>query len=73
MKKGFDVLLFDGEKVWYSEVKSRENASEEEITSAHSKKIKEAINDITEKFNSNNDNYWLTAKTNIVNIKSKIC
>lgn len=71
VKKGFDVLLFDGEKVWYSEVKSRENALEEDITSAHSKKIKEAINDIKEKFNSNNDNYWLTAKTNIVNIKSK--
>lgn len=71
VKKGFDVLLFDGEKVWYSEVKSRENASDEDITDAHGKKIKEAINDIKEKFNSNIDNYWLTAKTNIVNIKSK--
>lgn len=71
VKKGFDILLFDGENVWYSEVKSRENASEEDITSAHSKKVKEAINDIIGKFNSNNNNYWLTAKSNIVNIKSK--
>lgn len=71
VKKGFDVLLFDGEKVWYSEVKSRENAEDVDITNAHIEKVKEAISDITNKFNSNNDNYWLTAKTNIVNIRSK--
>lgn len=71
VKKGFDVLLFDGKKVWYSEVKSMENAENIDITEAHIVKVKEAIIDITDKFNSNNNNYWLTAKTNIANIETK--
>lgn len=71
VKKGFDVLLFDGEKVWYSEVKSMENAEDVDITDAHIEKVKEAISDINNKFNSNNNNYWLTAKTNIANIGKK--
>lgn len=71
VKKGFDVLLFDGEKVWYTEVKSRENAKDENITDSHISKIKEAIADIKGKFSSNNKNYWLTAKSNIVNVEEK--
>jgi len=71
VKKGFDVLLFDGKKVWYCEVKSREDANNEDITLSHIKKLKEAIKDAKEKFNSENENYWLTAKTNIVNIEEK--
>lgn len=70
VKKGFDVLLFDGEKVWYTEVKSRENAQNENITDAHVSKIQEAITDVKGKFLSNNKNYWLTAKSNIANVKS---
>ena len=70
VKKGFDVLLFDGEKVWYREVKSRENAQNENITDAHVSKIQEAITDVKGKFLSSNKNYWLTAKSNIANVKS---
>lgn len=68
VKKGFDVLLFDGERVWYSEVKSKENGNDEDITYWHVYKIKEAINDIKEKFKGGNKNYWISAKTNIANI-----
>lgn len=71
VKKGFDVLLFDGERVWYSEVKSKENGDNEDITYLHVAKIKEAINDIKEKFKGENKNYWISAKTNIANIGEK--
>lgn len=71
VKKGFDVLLFDGKKVWYTEVKSRENAQNENITDSHISKIQEAITDVKGKFSSNNKNYWLTAKSNIANVEEK--
>ncbi len=71
VKKGFDILLFDGENVWYTEVKSKEEVKEENITEIHKSKIKDAIKDIKTKFSSKNKNYWLTAKTNIANIKEK--
>lgn len=71
VKKGFDVLLFDGKKVWYTEVKSRENAQNENITDSHVSKIQEAITDVKGKFSSNNKNYWLTAKSNIANVEEK--
>lgn len=71
VKKGFDVLLFDGERVWYSEVKSKENGDNEDITDLHVAKIKEAISDVKEKFKGENKNYWISAKTNIVNIEEK--
>lgn len=71
VKKGFDVLLFDGERVWYSEVKSKENGENEDITDLHVAKIKEAISDVKEKFKCENKNYWISAKTNIVNIDEK--
>lgn len=71
VKKGFDVLLFDGERVWYSEVKSKENGDNEDITDLHVAKIKEAISDVKEKFKGENKNYWISAKTNIVNIDEK--
>lgn len=71
VKKGFDVLLFDGEKIWYTEVKSRENAQNENITDSHISKIQEAITDVKSKFSSNNKNYWLTAKSNIANVEEK--
>ena len=69
VKKGFDVLLFDGEKIWYTEVKSRENAKDENITESHRSKIQEAITDVKSKFSSDNKNYWLTAKSNIANVE----
>ena len=71
VKKGFDVLLFDGKKVWYTEVKSRENAQNDNITDSHVSKIQEAITDVKGKFSSNNKNYWLTAKSNIANVEEK--
>lgn len=71
VKKGFDVLLFDGKNIWYTEVKSRENADSDDITEAHIAKLKEAINDVKEKFSGENKNYWLSAKSNIANIESK--
>ena len=71
VKKGFDVLLFDGKKVWYTEVKSRENAQNDNITDSHVSKIQEAITDVKGKFSSNNKNYWLTAKINIANVEEK--
>ena len=57
VKKGFDVLLFDGKNIWYTEVKSRENADSDDITEAHIAKLKEAINDVKEKFSGENKNY----------------
>ena len=71
VKKGFDVLLFKDDCVWYSEVKSRENADREDVTEAHKAKLNEAISDIKGKFKGDNKNYWLSAKTNIVNIEEK--
>ena len=73
VKKGFDVLLFDGTDIWYTEVKSKTNSFSLNITADHISKIKEAIRDLKEKFYHNdNKNYWLTAKSNIANITSSI-
>ena len=56
---------------WNTEVKSRENAQNENITDSHISKIQEAITDVKSKFSSNNKNYWLTAKSNIANVEEK--
>ena len=69
VKKGFDLLLFQEDKVLYCEVKSKENGDEGEITDLHLEKLKEGVKDLKDKFSSGNTNYWYTAKMNIANIK----
>ena len=65
-KKGFDLLGFDGEKFWYSEVKSG-SSDEKNIDSYNLERINTAYNDIKDKlkYKNRNTNYWDTAKTNM--------
>lgn len=62
-KKGFDMLLSDGEKVWYSEVKSGLAKSDNAINDLNANRFSKAYSDIKAKVETENKNlvYWTTA------------
>lgn len=70
-KKGFDLLGFDGENMWYSEVKSG-NSSGKDIDSYNLERLSTAYNDIKDKLKirNRNTNYWDTAKSNLCKIEN---
>ena len=69
-KKGFDLLGFDGENMWYSEVKSG-NADDKDIDLYNLERLSTAYNDIKDKlkYKNRNTNYWDTAKSNLCKIR----
>lgn len=69
-KKGFDLLGFDGENMWYSEVKSG-NPNGKNIDSYNLERLNTAYSDIKAKlkFKNRNTNYWDTAKSNLSKIE----
>lgn len=69
-KKGFDLLGFDGENIWYSEVKSG-NSNTKDINEYNLERLNAAYRDINEKlqFKNRNANYWDTAKSNLCKIE----
>ena len=71
-KKGFDLLGYDGNELWYSEVKSGVK-KENDIDAANLERLSTAYRDIKDKlkFINRNTNYWDTAKSNICKIKVK--
>jgi len=68
-KKGFDFLGFDGDNVWYSEVKSG-NSEGKDINLYNIERLNKAYSDICKKLISKdrNDTYWETAKSNLCKI-----
>lgn len=70
-KKGFDLLGFDGENMWYSEVKSG-NSNDKDIDSYNLERLSTAYNDIKDKLKikNRNTNYWDTAKSNLCKIEN---
>lgn len=69
-KKGFDLLGFDGNEIWYSEVKSG-NRGDKNIDDYNMERLSTAYSDIKGKlaYKNRNKNYWDTAKSNICKIK----
>lgn len=69
-KKGFDLLGFDGENMWYSEVKSGKS-DDKDIDSSNLERLSAAYRDIKDKlkYKNRNTNYWDTAKSNLCKIK----
>lgn len=62
-KKGFDMLLSDGQKIWYSEVKSGQANSIEQINDINAARFSTAHSDLCSKVESGDKNivYWTTA------------
>ena len=71
-KKGFDLLGFDGNELWYSEVKSG-NKKDNNIDEYNMERLNTAYSDIKDKLKyiNRNTNYWDSAKSNICKIKAK--
>lgn len=71
-KKGFDLLGFDGNELWYSEVKSG-NKKDNDIDYYNMERLNTAYSDIKDKLKyiNRNTNYWDSAKSNICKIKAK--
>lgn len=69
-KKGFDLLGYGNNELWYSEVKSG-SADNKDIDDYNLERLYTAYKDIVSKlsFKNRNKNYWDTAKANICKIK----
>ena len=69
-KKGFDLLCFDGNEFWYSEVKSG-NRGNKDIDDYNMERLSTAYRDIKDKlaYKNRNTNYWDTAKSNICKMR----
>jgi len=69
-KKGFDLLGFDGENMWYSEVKSG-SPNGQDVDSYNLERLSTAYNDIKHKLElkNRNYNYWETAKANLCKVE----